>query len=61
MAVTQHHENEGVSSSLYIQNDPWHPSVSFENFLRNDESIDKQVGERRLCVCVRFVCVCVHS
>ncbi|XP_034279386.1 amiloride-sensitive amine oxidase [copper-containing] [Pantherophis guttatus] len=42
IAVTQHHENEGVSSSLYIQNDPWHPSVSFENFLRNDESIDKQ-------------------
>ncbi|XP_013909137.1 PREDICTED: amiloride-sensitive amine oxidase [copper-containing] [Thamnophis sirtalis] len=42
LAVTQQHENEGVSSSLYIQNDPWHPSMSFENFLRNDESIDKQ-------------------
>uniref|UniRef100_A0A670Z8Q8 Amine oxidase n=1 Tax=Pseudonaja textilis TaxID=8673 RepID=A0A670Z8Q8_PSETE len=46
LAVTQHHENEGVSSSLYVQNDPWQPSVNFENFLRNDESIDKQVGER---------------
>ncbi|XP_039225789.1 amiloride-sensitive amine oxidase [copper-containing] [Crotalus tigris] len=42
LAVTQHHENEGVSSSLYIQNDPWNPSVSFEHFLRKDESIDKQ-------------------
>ncbi|XP_070623241.1 diamine oxidase [copper-containing] isoform X2 [Erythrolamprus reginae] len=42
LAMTQHHENEAVSSSLYIQNDPWQPSVSFENFLRNDESIDNQ-------------------
>uniref|UniRef100_A0A8C5RWW3 Amine oxidase n=1 Tax=Laticauda laticaudata TaxID=8630 RepID=A0A8C5RWW3_LATLA len=39
LAVTQRHENEGVSSSLYVQNDPWQPSVNFENFLRNDESI----------------------
>ncbi|KAM6451449.1 diamine oxidase [copper-containing] isoform 1-T2 [Liasis olivaceus] len=42
LAVTQHRENEDVSSNLYIQNDPWQPGVSFENFLRNDDSIDRQ-------------------
>uniref|UniRef100_A0A8D2JHA4 Amine oxidase n=2 Tax=Varanus komodoensis TaxID=61221 RepID=A0A8D2JHA4_VARKO len=41
-AVTQHHENEDTSSSLYIQHDPWDPSVNFESFLRNDESISDQ-------------------
>ncbi|KAH0627728.1 hypothetical protein JD844_003869 [Phrynosoma platyrhinos] len=42
LAVTRHHENEDTSSSLYVQNDPWQPTVSFENFLRNDESIENE-------------------
>ncbi|XP_034986052.1 amiloride-sensitive amine oxidase [copper-containing] [Zootoca vivipara] len=42
LAVTQHHDNEDTSSSLYIQNDPWSPTVSFENFLQNDESLENK-------------------
>ncbi|XP_061442359.1 amiloride-sensitive amine oxidase [copper-containing] [Rhineura floridana] len=42
VAVTQRHDKEDTSSSLYIQNDPWQPTVSFENFLRNDESLENK-------------------
>ncbi|NWS42231.1 AOC1 oxidase, partial [Probosciger aterrimus] len=42
LAVTRHHENEPTSSSIYTQNDPWEPLVSFEGFIRNNESIDDQ-------------------
>ncbi|NXF56459.1 AOC1 oxidase, partial [Oceanites oceanicus] len=42
LAVTRHHENEPTSSSIYTQNDPWEPLVSFEGFLRNNESIEDQ-------------------
>ncbi|XP_062977670.1 amiloride-sensitive amine oxidase [copper-containing] [Elgaria multicarinata webbii] len=42
LAVTRHHENEDTSSSLYAQNEPWAPSVAFEDFLRNDESLENQ-------------------
>ncbi|NXF41813.1 AOC1 oxidase, partial [Nyctibius bracteatus] len=42
LAVTRHHENEPSSSSIYAQNDPWEPLVSFEGFLRNDEAIEDQ-------------------
>uniref|UniRef100_A0A8V5G4C9 Amine oxidase n=1 Tax=Melopsittacus undulatus TaxID=13146 RepID=A0A8V5G4C9_MELUD len=42
LAVTRHHENEPTSSSIYAQNDPWEPLVSFEGFIRNNESIDDQ-------------------
>ncbi|XP_062474168.1 amiloride-sensitive amine oxidase [copper-containing] [Pezoporus occidentalis] len=42
LAVTRHHENEPTSSSIYAQNDPWDPLVSFEGFIRNNESIDDQ-------------------
>uniref|UniRef100_A0A493TSE3 Amine oxidase n=1 Tax=Anas platyrhynchos platyrhynchos TaxID=8840 RepID=A0A493TSE3_ANAPP len=42
LAVTRHHENEAVSSSLYTQNDPWEPLVNFESFIRDDESIEDQ-------------------
>uniref|UniRef100_A0A6J0U4Y1 Amine oxidase n=1 Tax=Pogona vitticeps TaxID=103695 RepID=A0A6J0U4Y1_9SAUR len=42
VAVTRRRDSEDTSSSLYIQNDPWQPSVSFENFLRNDEPLDDQ-------------------
>ncbi|NXW12091.1 AOC1 oxidase, partial [Fregetta grallaria] len=42
LAVTRHHENEPTSSSIYTQNDPWEPLVSFEGFLRNNETIEDQ-------------------
>ncbi|NXT34840.1 AOC1 oxidase, partial [Pelecanoides urinatrix] len=42
LAVTRHHENEPTSSSIYGQNDPWEPLVSFEGFLRNNETIEDQ-------------------
>ncbi|KAJ7322162.1 hypothetical protein JRQ81_018449 [Phrynocephalus forsythii] len=42
VAVTRHRDSEDTSSSLYIQNDPWQPSVTFENFLRNDEPLEDQ-------------------
>lgn len=44
--MTRHHENEPTSSSIYAQNDPWEPLVSFEGFIRNNESIDDQVTIR---------------
>ncbi|XP_054847619.1 amiloride-sensitive amine oxidase [copper-containing] [Eublepharis macularius] len=42
LAVTRHHEKEDTSSSIYIQNNPWQPTVAFENFLQDDESLDTQ-------------------
>ncbi|KAJ6666652.1 hypothetical protein lerEdw1_020376 [Lerista edwardsae] len=42
LAVTQHHENEDTSSSLYTQNNPWEPTVNFENFVRNNENLENQ-------------------
>ncbi|NXN50019.1 AOC1 oxidase, partial [Rynchops niger] len=42
LAVTRRHEDEPSSSSIYAQNDPWEPLVSFEGFLRNDETIEDQ-------------------
>ncbi|NXN97401.1 AOC1 oxidase, partial [Rhinopomastus cyanomelas] len=42
LAVTRHHENEPSSSSIYTQNDPWDPLVSFEGFLRDNETIKDQ-------------------
>ncbi|NXK15543.1 AOC1 oxidase, partial [Herpetotheres cachinnans] len=42
LAVTRHHENEPTSSSIYTQNDPWEPLVSFEGFIRNNETIEDQ-------------------
>ncbi|XP_048367565.1 amiloride-sensitive amine oxidase [copper-containing] isoform X2 [Sphaerodactylus townsendi] len=42
LAVTQDHAKEDRSSSMYIQNNPWQPSVSFESFLQDDESLEDQ-------------------
>ena len=42
LAVTRHRESEAFSSSLYNQNNPWEPTVGFESFIRNDESIENQ-------------------
>ncbi|XP_029443840.1 amiloride-sensitive amine oxidase [copper-containing]-like [Rhinatrema bivittatum] len=39
LAVTRYKDSEVTSTSLYAQNDPWEPLVSFENFLRNNENI----------------------
>lgn len=41
--MTRHRESEASSSSLYNQNNPWEPTVGFESFIRNDESIENQV------------------
>ncbi|XP_060638785.2 diamine oxidase [copper-containing] [Anolis sagrei] len=42
LAVTQQHDSEERSSSIYAQNDPWQPRVSFERFLRDNESIENK-------------------
>ncbi|XP_042533175.1 amiloride-sensitive amine oxidase [copper-containing] [Dipodomys spectabilis] len=42
LAVTKHQDSEQSSSSIYNQNDPWHPPVVFEEFLRNNESIENE-------------------
>ncbi|XP_019384234.1 PREDICTED: amiloride-sensitive amine oxidase [copper-containing] [Crocodylus porosus] len=42
LAVTRHHENEGRSSSIYTQHNPWDPLIDFEAFIRNDESIENE-------------------
>lgn len=43
LAVTRHRESEATSSSIYTQNDPWEPVVSFESYIRNNEDIVNQV------------------
>uniref|UniRef100_A0A8C3TQV8 Amine oxidase n=1 Tax=Catharus ustulatus TaxID=91951 RepID=A0A8C3TQV8_CATUS len=43
LAVTRRHENEPSSSSMYSQNDPWDPPVTFESFIRDNETIEDQV------------------
>lgn len=43
LAVTRHKDSEATSSSIYTQNDPWEPAVSFENYIRNNEDIVNQV------------------
>ncbi|NXM73487.1 AOC1 oxidase, partial [Serilophus lunatus] len=42
LAVTRRHENEPSSSSIYSQNNPWDPPVTFESFIRNNETIEDQ-------------------
>ncbi|KAF4087856.1 hypothetical protein AMELA_G00076090 [Ameiurus melas] len=39
LAVTRHKDSEPTSSSIYTQNDPWEPVVSFEDYIRNNENI----------------------
>ncbi|EHA98333.1 Amiloride-sensitive amine oxidase [copper-containing] [Heterocephalus glaber] len=42
VAVTKYRESERRSSSIYNQNDPWAPPVVFQEFLRNNESIENE-------------------
>ncbi|XP_072307306.1 diamine oxidase [copper-containing] [Eucyclogobius newberryi] len=42
LAVTRHKDSESSSSSIYTQNDPWEPAVSFEDYIRDNEDIVKQ-------------------
>ncbi|NXB27405.1 AOC1 oxidase, partial [Eulacestoma nigropectus] len=42
LAVTRRHENEPSSSSIYTQNDPWDPPVTFESFIHDNETIEDQ-------------------
>ncbi|KAM9306051.1 diamine oxidase [copper-containing] [Gastrophryne carolinensis] len=42
LAVTRHRESEQTSNSLYIQSDPYEPSIDFERFIRNNENIVNQ-------------------
>ncbi|XP_029443843.1 amiloride-sensitive amine oxidase [copper-containing]-like isoform X2 [Rhinatrema bivittatum] len=39
LAVTRHKDSEMTSSSLYAQNDPWEPVVSFQDFIGDNENI----------------------
>lgn len=41
--MTRHKDSEPTSSSIYTQNDPWEPVVSFEDYIRNNENITNQV------------------
>ena len=41
--MTKYRESELHSSSIYNQNNPWDPPVVFEEFLHNNENIDKEV------------------
>ncbi|KAM9306064.1 diamine oxidase [copper-containing]-like [Gastrophryne carolinensis] len=42
LAVTRHKDSEQTSNDLYIQCNPWEPTVYFENFIHNNESIVNQ-------------------
>ncbi|XP_043541165.1 amiloride-sensitive amine oxidase [copper-containing]-like, partial [Chiloscyllium plagiosum] len=42
LAVTRFRDREETSSSIYLQNDPWDPTVTFENFIHNNENITSQ-------------------
>ncbi|XP_077159638.1 diamine oxidase [copper-containing] [Paroedura picta] len=42
LAVTRRHPQEESSSSIYNQNEPWEPHVAFEDFLRDNESLEDQ-------------------
>ncbi|XP_062377304.1 amiloride-sensitive amine oxidase [copper-containing] [Sardina pilchardus] len=42
LAVTRHKDSEATSSSMYTQNNPWEPLVSFEDYIRNNENITQQ-------------------
>ncbi|XP_041100553.1 amiloride-sensitive amine oxidase [copper-containing]-like [Polyodon spathula] len=41
LAVTCQKDSEVMSSTIYTQNDPWEPVVSFEDYISNNENIDK--------------------
>ncbi|XP_041824098.1 amiloride-sensitive amine oxidase [copper-containing] isoform X2 [Melanotaenia boesemani] len=43
LAVTLHKESEVTSSSIYTQNDPWEPVVSFENFINNEDIVNQDL------------------
>ncbi|XP_045900615.1 amiloride-sensitive amine oxidase [copper-containing]-like [Micropterus dolomieu] len=42
LAVTRHKDSEATSSSIYAQNNPWEPVVSFEDYISNNENIVNQ-------------------
>ncbi|XP_058244585.1 amiloride-sensitive amine oxidase [copper-containing] [Hemibagrus wyckioides] len=42
LAVTRHKDSEPTSSTIYTQNNPWEPVVSFEDYIRNNENIVNQ-------------------
>ncbi|KAM8966569.1 diamine oxidase [copper-containing]-like [Pelodytes ibericus] len=39
LAVTRYSDAEMTSSNIFLQGDPWEPSLYFEDFLRNNEDI----------------------
>lgn len=53
LAVTRHKDSEATSSSIYTQNNPWEPEVSFEDYIRNNEDIVNQVQSR----CIYIPCL----
>ncbi|CAL8292200.1 unnamed protein product [Lota lota] len=42
LAVTRHKDSEASSTSLYNQNEPWDPVVSFEDYIRDNENLENQ-------------------
>ncbi|KAJ7992554.1 hypothetical protein DPEC_G00279890 [Dallia pectoralis] len=42
VAVTKHKDSEKTSSSLYNQNDMWHPAVDFSKYIEDNENIENQ-------------------
>ena len=42
--MTRHKDSEASSTSMYNQNDPWDPVVSFEDYIRDNENLENQVG-----------------
>ncbi|KAJ3611180.1 hypothetical protein NHX12_021196 [Muraenolepis orangiensis] len=42
LAVTRHKDSEASSTSIYNQNEPWDPVVTFEDYIRDNETIDNQ-------------------
>lgn len=42
LAVTRRKEEEPTSTSIYNQNDPWTPTVTFADFI-NNETITNEV------------------
>lgn len=43
LAVTRHKDSEATSSSIYAQHNPWKPTVSFEDYISDNEDIVNQV------------------
>lgn len=39
--MTRYRDSEGASSSIYAQGDPWEPVVNFEDYINNEDIVNK--------------------